>query len=147
MACHPILAPPAGSLRAHPPFKISLSSVSFGLQQSLVENQVPGDRRRRHRHQYHQRVGVAGQDEIPRLALLTPSSGDRPSSLYVFRYECDVVWSIRIYDQCGLHDLNCGSSGLADCNVYDIHLLFYFCAISELFPAFSVLRIQVSTLA
>ena len=104
MACPRILAPPAGSPHAHLPFKISLSSVLFGLQLSLVESQVQGDPRRRHCcHQCHQCVGVAVHAEIRHLVHLTSSSGDRFDLHYVSRMVCDMVWSISIYNQDGTH--------------------------------------------
>ena len=83
VACPPILAPPAGSPHAHPS-RISLSSVSFVLQRSLVESQVHGDRKHHHRHQCHQRVGVAGH-AISLLVRLTSSSGDRFTLFYISR--------------------------------------------------------------
>jgi hypothetical protein len=73
-------------------------------------------------------VGVAVYAEIRLLVRLTPSFGDRRFALYcVSRMVCDVVWSISIYDQGGLHNLNYGlvSSRLAgsDVTVYDISIL------------------------
>ena len=87
----PILAPPAGSPHAHLPFRISLSSVSFGLQLSLVESQVQEEPRRHRRHQCHQCVGVAVHAEIRLLVRLTSFFGDRDSFSIVFPVWC-VIW-------------------------------------------------------
>lgn len=76
VACHPILVPPAGSPHVHPRLRTFLSSVSLGLQRSLVGSRVHGKRKRQHRHQCHQLVGV-GHAGISLLARLTSSSGDR----------------------------------------------------------------------
>lgn len=67
-------------------------------------------------------MGVAVHDEIRLLVRLTPSFGDRFALYCVSRMECDVVWSISIYDQGGLHNLNV-SSRLAGSDVYDISIL------------------------
>ena len=110
MAWLPILVPPAGSPHAHLPFRISLSSVSLGLQLSLVESQVREDPRRRRRHPC---VDVAVHAEIRLLVRLTSFFGDRFVLYFVSCMECDLVRNISIYDQGGLHNLN----------VYDISIL------------------------
>lgn len=68
--------------------------------------------------------------EIRLLARLTYSSGDRFVLHYVPRLMCDMVWSISIYDQDGLHNLNYGLVLSRRSDVYDISILK---------PAFAVL--------
>jgi hypothetical protein len=121
VALPPILALPAGTPHAHLQFRISLSSVSSGLQLSPVENQAQGDPRRHHRHQCQQCVGVAVPAEIRLLVRLTSSFGDRFGLHYVSRMECD--WCTSIYGQGGSHNLNMVSLRLAGSDVYDVSIL------------------------
>jgi hypothetical protein len=146
VVCLPILAPPAGSLHAKAPFKISLSSVSFGSQQSLVKNQVRGGHRRLHHPLCHHRAGVAWHDVIPLQVLLTGFSGDRHTIFQVSRLGIRYVWCISIYDPCGLCVLNCGLVWSGRREVYDVNFLFSTCAIlhTDNFQHFCVLELNAT---
>jgi hypothetical protein len=67
---------------------------------------------------------VAVHAEIRLLVRLTSSFGDRFVLYYVSLMECDMVWSISIYDHGGLHNLNYGlvSSRRLRCVLYDISI-------------------------
>ena len=138
MARPPIPAPPAGSPHAHLPFRISLLSVSFELQLSLVESQVQEELRRHRRHQCHQCVGVAVHAEIRLLVRLTSFFGDR----FVFPVWSVIWFGVLVFMISGLH--NFVSS--RPCMIYQFLNLFPpFQYAYTLFPA-SLFYIGLSTL-